>query len=84
MIIMETGNAMLSAAETALTKLNVLESDVALIKSNYVTKEDIQWLDANFQKAITDVQKAINAQTWKLLGLSTTLVSATYFIAKHI
>jgi hypothetical protein len=51
-----------------------IERDVAVVRSNYATKEDLH--------------KEINAQTWKLVtfvcGFGTALVGATYFIVKHI
>jgi hypothetical protein len=58
-------------------RLGALERDVAVIKSNYVTKEDLH--------------RELNAQTWRLITFVTTfvcvfnglLVSATYFIATH-
>lgn len=50
-----------------------LKEDVAIIRSNYVTKGDLY--------------KAINAQTWRLVtfvcGFGTALVVATYFIFTH-
>ena len=51
-----------------------IKTDVAVIRSNYVTKEDLH--------------KEINAQTWKLVtfvcGFGTALVAAVYFVAKHV
>ena len=54
--------------------LSAMKTDVAVIRSNYVTKEDLH--------------KEISAQTWKLVtfvcGFGTALVGATYFLATHI
>jgi hypothetical protein len=58
-------------------RLGALERDVAVIKSNYVTKEDLH--------------RELSAQTWRVITFVTTfvcvfnglLVSATYFIATH-
>jgi hypothetical protein len=54
--------------------LNKLELDVADIRSNYASKEDLY--------------KAIDAQTWRLVtfvcGFGTALAGATYFIATHV
>jgi hypothetical protein len=59
--------------EKVEARLTALERDVAIIRSNYVTKEDLH--------------KEINAQTWRLItfvcGFGTALVAATYFIATH-
>ncbi|GAB3446594.1 hypothetical protein NX773_21605 [Massilia solisilvae] len=61
-------------------RLAVLERDVAVIRSNSVTKEDLH-------REIGAVLREMNAQTWKILtfvaGFGTVLVSATYFIATH-
>jgi hypothetical protein len=50
-----------------------IERDVAVVRSNYATKEDLH--------------KEISAQTWKLVtfvcGFGTALVGATYFIVKY-
>jgi hypothetical protein len=59
--------------ERVEARLTALERDVAIIRANYVTKEDLQ--------------KVINAQTWRLVtfvcGFGTALVAATYFIVTH-
>ncbi|UMR29520.1 hypothetical protein MJ904_21025 [Massilia sp. MB5] len=53
--------------------LAALKTDVAVIRSNYVTKEDLH--------------KEINNLTWRLItfvcSFGTALVAATYFIARH-
>jgi hypothetical protein len=62
-----------------LTK--TVSTDVAVIKSNYATREDLF-------RATGDLHKTINDQTWKLItwttGLGAALVAATYFLARHI
>jgi len=61
--------------------LSAMKSDVAVIRSNYATKEDMAKLGVA-------MHAEINAQTWKLVtfvcGFGTALVAATYFIAGHI
>jgi hypothetical protein len=61
-------------AEKTIDRLTSLERDVAVILSNYATKEDLH--------------KELNSQTWKFIssvaGLGALLVSATYFIVKHV
>ena len=58
-------------------RLSALERDVAVITSNYVTKEDLH--------------RELSAQTWRLVTFVTTfvcvfnglLVTATYYIVTH-
>lgn len=56
------------------SRLRKLEEDVAVIRSNYVTKEDLY--------------KAMHSQTWRLVtsvcGFNMALVGATYYIARHV
>lgn len=62
-----------SRLERVEARLTALERDVAVIRSNYATKEDLH--------------QEISAQTWRLVtfvcGFGTALVAATYFIATH-
>jgi hypothetical protein len=64
---------MLARIETLEKDVATVKTDVAVIRSNYATREDIH--------------KEISAQTWKLVtfvcGFGTALVAAVYFIAKH-
>ncbi len=50
-----------------------LKTDVAVIRSNYVTREDLQ--------------RELHSMTWKFVtfvcSFGTALVAATYFIARH-
>lgn len=65
-----------SAAEAGFieSRLRKLEEDVAVIRSNYVTKEQLY--------------KAMNSQTRRLVafvcGFNAVLVGATYYIATHV
>ena len=55
-------------------RLSALERDVAVIKSNYVTKEDLH--------------REMNAQTWRFVtyvaALNSFLVGAIYFLGAHL
>ncbi len=69
---MEARIARLEAlAERNAQRLAALEQDVAIIRSNHATREDLR--------------KELGALTWKLVsfvcGFGTVLVSATWFIA---
>ena len=50
--------------------MSAVKADVAVVRSNYATKEDLQ--------------KAINALTWKMYGVMTALAAAVFFIAKSV
>lgn len=53
-------------------ELDTVKADVAIIKSNYVTRADLH--------------RELAAQTWRLVtfvcGFGTVLVTATYFVAR--
>lgn len=65
-------------------RLAAIERDVAVIKSNYVTKEDL-FRELSATKG--ELLQELNRQTWRFItfttGVATFLVSATYFIATH-
>jgi hypothetical protein len=67
----EAMKARMQRIEERLTRV---ETDLAIIKSNYVTKEDLH--------------REIAALTWRLVtfvcGFGVALVSSTYFIAAHV
>jgi hypothetical protein len=67
--------------EKVEARLAALERDVAVIRTNQATKEDLF-------KAMEGVYKEINLQTWRLVtfvcGFGTALVAATYFIVTHV
>ena len=62
--------------------LSVSKDDLA----GYVraSGKDVQDLAVSFQKSITDVQKTINEQTWKYIGLAGVLAGLAFTAAKFI
>ena len=66
------------------TSLPRIETDVAVMRSNYVTQADLLALKS-------DLHQEVNTQTWKFITwttglfitISTALISAAYFIARH-
>jgi hypothetical protein len=65
---------MVTETDKISERLSALERDVAVIKSNYVTKEDLH--------------REMNAQTWRFVtyvaALNSFLVGAIYFLAAHV
>jgi hypothetical protein len=65
-------------------RLAALERDVAVIKSNYVTKAD---LHGELGSLKSELLLEMNRQSWRFItfmtGVCAVLVSATYFIATH-
>ena len=70
-----------SIAERTGTQLATLEKDVAVIKSNYATKEDLARVESAMHKEFT-------AQTWRIIGAMLTfgalLSAAVFFIARNV
>jgi maltooligosyltrehalose synthase len=72
--------------------LAAVQTDVAVIRSNYVTKEDLASvrleLKEQIAKSSDELHKAINEQTWRLVTWVTTAMAlysgAIYFIARHV
>ena len=68
-------------AEKTSAQLTALEKDVAVIKSNYATKEDVTRLEGSMHKELT-------AQTWRIVGFmvtfGTAITAAVYFIARNV
>ncbi|MFJ4117039.1 hypothetical protein ACIPV9_11575 [Pseudomonas psychrophila] len=54
--------------------------------SGYIraTGKDIQDLAVSFQRSITDVQKSMNDQTWKFIGVAGALAGLAFTAAKFI
>jgi hypothetical protein len=54
-----------------------MKADLAVIRSNYATKEDLQ-------SVRIELQKTINVLTWKMYGFGSLLVAAVYFVARNV
>ncbi|WP_150118993.1 hypothetical protein [Massilia sp. NR 4-1] len=54
-----------------------LKIAVNVIRSNYATKADLEELR-------TELQKALHAQTWRLIGFASLLVAVVYYIARNV
>ncbi|MGZ7030225.1 MAG: hypothetical protein ACXVG9_12945 [Terriglobales bacterium] len=50
--------------------LSVLKNDVAVMRSNYVTKEELH--------------KELHAMTWKIIGTFAVLCGAVFWIARNV
>jgi uncharacterized membrane-anchored protein len=65
-----------------------LKGDVALIRSNYATKEDIAKLAEQIARSKADMLEMINTQTWKYITWTTSamalMTTTVYFIARNV
>jgi hypothetical protein len=61
--------------------LAAVQADVAVIRSNYATKDDVA-------RVRVDLLKEMNGQTWRIITWVTTtatlLTAAVCFIARHV
>ena len=68
-------------AEKTGEQLTAINKDLAVVRSNHATREDIATLRG-------DVHRLINEQTWKIIGATVTfgtlLVGAVFFIARNV
>ena len=67
------------------------KADLALLASKddlngfiRASGKDVQDLAVSFQRSITDVQKTMNDQTWKFIGLAGVLAGLAFTAAKFI
>jgi len=74
-----------SIAEKTSAQLTALERDVAVIKSNYTTKDDLSKVEGSIR---ADMHKEFTAQTWRIVGamltFGTLLSAAVFFIARNV
>ncbi len=66
-----------AAAEKTVERLATIERDLAVVKSNYATKEDIKSLAADFHREL-------HATTWKLIGAMGLICAAVFWMARNI
>lgn len=70
----ENMEARLIKIESELAALNGeftrVKTDIAVMRSNYATKEDLH--------------KELHAMTWRIYGFAGGLVAAVYFIARYV
>lgn len=67
--------------ETEVSKIAI---DLAVVRSNYSTKEDIALLLVEIAKTNTRISDAISGQTKWLAGTLITLVSVSFAVAKYL
>ncbi|MBF7995597.1 hemolysin XhlA [Rahnella sp. SAP-29] len=58
--------------------------DLAVIKSNYATKEDVAKLESSIEKVNTKISDAISGQTKWLCVTMISLVAASFAVAKYL
>lgn len=58
-------------------RLATIERDLAVVKSNYGTKEDIKALGAEFHREL-------HATTWKVIGAMGLICAAVFWMARNI
>lgn len=59
-----------TAAEKTVERLTAIERDVAIVKSNYATKEDLH--------------KELHSTTWKIIASIAVLCGAVFWMAKNV
>lgn len=64
-------------AEKTVDRLTVIERDVAVMKSNYATKEDMRSL-------AVELHKELHATTWKIIGTVALLCAAVFWMARNV
>lgn len=74
----------IESSMTTKTDLALLASKDDLTGYVRASGKDIQDLAVSFQKSITDVQKTINEQTWKFIGLAGVLAGLAFTAAKFV
>jgi hypothetical protein len=77
--------AMLTQLAHLGNELTALKMTVEVIRSNYVTKEDLMRVEGALR---TEIQKEFTKQTWRVVGFVTTvsgaLAAAVYYIARYV
>ena len=65
------------AAEKTVERLTTIERDLAVVKSNYASKEDIKGISA-------ELHRELHATTWKIIGTVALLCAAVFWIARNV
>lgn len=66
-----------AAAEKTTERLGTIERDLAVVKSNYATKEDIKNLGMEFHREL-------HATTWKVIGAMGLICAGVFWMARNI
>nr|ELR5142468.1 hemolysin XhlA [Providencia stuartii] len=64
--------------ETSKSDIRTLKSDIEVIKSNYATKQDIEIIKTEVQKAISTQTKWLMATIFVVLGAGITIAKLLF------
>lgn len=63
--------------ERTVERVVNIERDVAVMRSNYATKEDIKGITADFHREL-------HATTWKIIGALALICASVFWIARNV
>lgn len=73
--------AMLSRIINLEKEMVAVRTTVEVIRSNYVTKEDLVRAEGALR---VEIHKELQLMTWRIIGVAGALVGAVYFIARYV